>query len=48
MSKDDIRLSSKVKIGFQMSKFDIGHDLECQIRILNVIIRYLSSNLMSK
>ena len=48
MSKYNIRPSSKVKIGFRMSKYDIRPNLECGNRILNVKLRYSAQVRMSK
>ena len=48
MSKYNIRPSSKVKIGFRMSKYDIPPDFECGNRILNVKLRYSAQVRMSK
>ena len=48
MSKYNIRPSSKVKIGFRMSKYDIPPDFECGNRILNAKLRYSAQVRMSK
>ena len=55
MSKKDFelintifRLSSNVKIGFWMSKYDFPTQFECQNRILNIRIAFYDSVRMSK
>ena len=48
MLKYNIRPSSKVKIGFRMSEYDIPPDFECGNRILNVKLRYSAQVRMSK
>ena len=48
MLKYNNRPSSKVEIGFGMSKYDIPPDFECGNRILNVKLRYSAQVQMSK